>query len=87
MTREGAKNPGAELDGSLSVDQASARELPPAEALAQKVVAALVEASLVSEDDGESIRADLASGKLDAARWKLVIENQLERKASSDDRK
>lgn len=87
MTQEGAKDPSAVLDSSLSVEQASTQELPPAAALAQKVIAALVEASLVSEDDGESIRTGLAAGKLDAARWKLVIENQLERRAGSDDRK
>lgn len=87
MTQEGAKNPSAVLDSSSSVERASTQEIAPAAALAQKVISALVEASLVSEDDGESIRAALALGKVDAARWKLVIENQIERKAGSDDRK
>lgn len=58
----------------------------PADALAKKIVAALVNAGLVSGADGESIRADLAAGRVDAARWRLVIENQLERKARSDER-
>ena len=89
MTQEWAKHPSAEVDSGASVEQqrVSTGDLPPAEALAHEVIAALVEASLVSEGDGESIRADLSSGKLDATRWKLMIENQLERKASSDDRK
>jgi hypothetical protein len=81
MTREQAKHSSAEVDSGASVD------LGPAEVLAQKVIAALVEASLVSEGDGESIGADLAAGKVDTARWKLLIENQLERKARLDERK
>lgn len=81
MTQEQAQHSSVEVDSGASVDSG------PAEVLAQKVIAALVDASLVSESDGESIRADLATGKVDAARWKLVIENQLERKACSDERK
>ncbi len=59
----------------------------PADALAQRVVAALVDAGLVSGPDGESIRADLAAGRVDAAQWRIVIENQLERKARSNERR
>ena len=81
MTQGKRKGLSAEVESGASVESG------PAEALAQKVVAALVDASLISKDDGESIRADLAAGKIDPARWKLVIENQLERKASSDERK
>jgi hypothetical protein len=81
MTQEQGKHSNAEVDAGASVDSG------PAEALAQKVIAALVDASLISEGDGDSIRADLAVGKVDAARWKLVIENQLERKASPNEPK
>jgi hypothetical protein len=73
-------------DSSQDVDSAESSDSGPADALARKVVAALVGQSLVSEDDGESIRADLAAGSLDTAGWKLVLENQLERKARSDER-
>lgn len=59
----------------------------PAEVLADKVIVALVEANLISKDDGDGIHADLAAGRLDAIGWKLVIENQLERKAKTDERK
>lgn len=81
MTQEQANRSSADVASGASVDSR------PPEVLAQKVIAALVEASLISESDGESIRADLAAGKVDAARWKHVIENQLERKARSDERK
>jgi len=73
-------------DSSQDVDSVESSDSGPADALARKVVAALVGQSLVSEDDGESIRADLAAGSLDTAGWKLVLENQLERKVRSDER-
>lgn len=56
----------------------------PAETLAREVVQALVEADLISEDDGQGICSAVTNGKIDADRWKLVIENQLERKARSN---
>jgi hypothetical protein len=81
MTPEHSKHSSVEVDSGSSVD------LRPTEALAQHVIAALVDANLISKGDGESILADLAAGKVDAGRWKLVLENQLERKAHSDERK
>lgn len=55
--------------------------------LAQKVLNALVADGLVSEADAANIRADLAGGALDPGKWKMVLENQLERKALADERK
>ena len=55
--------------------------------LAQKVLDALVADGLVSEADAANIRADLAAGELDAGKWKMVLENQLEREARADERK
>lgn len=81
MTEEQANRSSGQVDADASIDSG------PAEVLTQTVIAALVEASLISESDGESIRADLAAGKVDAARWKHVIENQLERKACSNEQK
>jgi len=61
-------------------------ESSPDVVLAQKVVDALVADGLVCEADGTTLHADLAAGKVDSAKWKLVLENQLERGAS-DERK
>jgi hypothetical protein len=55
--------------------------------LAQQVIDALVADGLISEVDGASIRADLADGKVDSARWKMVLENKIEREGRPDERK
>jgi hypothetical protein len=60
---------------------------PPDAVLAQKVIDALVADGLLSEADGASIRADLADGKVDSGRWKMVLENQIEREARADERR
>ena len=59
-------------------DESVLNPVTPSEELAQSIVAALVEDSLISQVDGETIRAALATGKLTAATWRLVLENQLD---------
>lgn len=71
---------------SGSSEQACVDSTPNA-VLAQKVIADLVAEGLLSEIDGVSIRADLADGKVDSTRWKMVLENQIEREARADERK
>jgi len=58
----------------------------PNEALARKVIASLIDATLISPADGERMRSRLAAGDLDEAGWKLAFENQLEREAGPDGR-
>jgi hypothetical protein len=58
-------------------------DLSPNEALATKVIAALVDAGLVSAADGQIILGRLAAGTLDEGSWKLVVENQIERKGGA----
>lgn len=60
------------------VDKPNLNPLTPSEELAQSIAAVLIEDELISEDDGEKIRAGLATGKLTAAIWRLVLENQLD---------
>ena len=78
-----AKNASKKTDASAS----ASGDLSPNDALAQKVIAALVEANLISSADGEAIAGRLAAGTLDEATWKLVFENQIERKEAPDGRK
>jgi len=73
----GQVNPGVPVDDGAS----------PNEALAKKVIAALIDAKLVSPADGEAMRSRLAMGTLDESEWKLAFENQLEREAGADERK
>ena len=72
-------------DGSGANHDANLGSTPDS-ALAQKLVVALVADGLISQADGASIRADLAAGKMDLAKWKLVLENQLEREAHTHER-
>lgn len=72
-------------DESARSERATDTTTPDA-VLAQKMIDALVADGLVSELDGASLLAGLAAGTLDAAKWKLVLENQLER-GGPDERK
>ena len=79
MTKQGSEHESGKSEQTSDVSTPAV--------LAQKVIEALVADRLVSEADGAGIVADLAAGKVDAAKWKLVLENQLEREARADERK
>ncbi len=55
----------------------------PAEMLARRIVARLVNERLIGEQDAEALRPKLAAGTLKAEDWSLPIELQLDKEGQA----
>lgn len=75
---------GGMTDKQSRTSEARIDEASPNEVLAGEVISALVADGLISPADGATLKALLASGNIDASKWRYVFENQLQRKVDGD---